>query len=170
MIFCANVLCEFLAPPSYPLPWLFISICSFCQCPTAKILCDEFLWIVPSHQWSTNSVKTKKKTFSNPTWYIRSTYWGTFKNRHVDNIWAHNRAVGRSQILVGLDYNSPWILVGLHMPFTTVILKYWWGCSPSAPPIPTALLRSPVATNLCEMASLFFVKSISLLSMHFAQC
>ena len=50
------------------------------------------------------------------------------------------RGIGRSQILVGLDYNITRISVVLQPPFNTVILKYWWDCSPSAPPIPTTLL------------------------------
>ena len=41
--------------------------------------------------------------------------------------------------MAGLDYNSLLISLRLQPPFITIILKYWWGCSPSALPIPTAL-------------------------------
>ena len=43
--------------------------------------------------------------------------------------------------------------MGLQTPFTTVILKYWWGCSPSAPPIPTALN--------CNISKLFQGKTVN---------
>ena len=50
-----------------------------------------------------------------------------------------DRGVERSKILVGLNHhNIPGILMGLQPVFTTVTLKYYWGCSPSIPPIPTA--------------------------------
>ena len=55
------------------------------------------------------------------------------------NNFVSTRGVGRSQILVGLNHNSALTSVGLQPPFTTVILKYWWGCSLPAPPTPLSL-------------------------------
>ena len=73
--------------------------------------------------WSIKKVYfQRKEKYENGCWHL------------VQKFFQKNRAVGRSQILIGLND-----MVGLQTPLTIMILKYWWGCSISASTIPTAL-------------------------------